>query len=102
MEFILLHRPRGLLAPENMKASMEIGKKIKELYGGKPMLSYVARSEMLIVCIVDVPNAENLMPVCEQMNFLGWNTEVIPVDKAEVAIPKMEKALAEAAKMMKK
>jgi len=99
MEFILLHRPRGPLPPENAKAYLELGKKI--LSGGKG-ISYVARSESLVVCIVGVPNAENLMPVLEQMNLLGINTDVIPVDKTEVAIPKMEKALAEAAKMMKK
>lgn len=94
MEFILLHRPVGVLPLENMKAYSELGKKI--LSRGKS-ISYVARSQALIVCIVDVPNAEDLMPVCEQMNFLGINTEVIPVEKAEVAGAKWEKALAEAA-----
>jgi hypothetical protein len=103
MEFVLLHRPISYLPLENMKASAELAKKARELFPGiKPIARYVARSESLVVCIVDVPNVENLVSFCEQMNLLGVNTEIIPVEKMEVAIPKMEKALAEAAKRMKK
>jgi hypothetical protein len=42
-------------------------------------------------------NTIRAKPVTEQMNLAGWDTEVIPVDRAEVAMAKMEKAMAEAA-----
>ena len=99
MEFILLHRPTGPLPLENVKASIEITKKVTELVpNGKPIASYVARSQALVVCIWDAPNAEDLMPLCEQLNLIGINTEIIPADKMEVAISKMEKAVAQAIK----
>jgi molybdenum cofactor biosynthesis enzyme len=99
MEFILLHRPTGPLPLENVKATIELAKKVNELIpNGKPIAKYVARSQALVVSIVDVPNAEDLMPFCEQLNLLGINTEIIPADKMEVAIPKMENAVAQATK----
>lgn len=103
MEFILIHRPIGPLPPEFMKAGIEFAKKLLEkpeelVPGGKLIAAYGARCESLVVCIWDVPNAENLIPAFEQLNLLGWNTEVIPAEKMEVSIPKFEKALAEAAK----
>jgi xylose isomerase len=33
------------------------------------------------------------MPVGEQMSMMGWDTDIIPVDKMEVALAKFEKAL---------
>jgi hypothetical protein len=33
------------------------------------------------------------MPLLEQMNMLGWETDIIPVEKMEVGLPKAEKAL---------
>lgn len=103
MEFILIHRLIGPLPPEITKAAIEFAKKLLEkpgelVPGGKLIAAYGARCESLAVCIWDVPNAENLMLAFEQLSLLGWNTEVIPAEKMEVAIPKLEKALAEAAK----
>ena len=61
--------------------------------GGKLIGSYYARGEWPAVCIWEVPNIEALMPSVEQMRMLGWNNEVIPAEKAEVAIEKAVKAL---------
>ena len=98
MEVLLIHKPAGLLPPELMAASLEIGKKLEAnpgeiVPGGKMIASYSARGLSMIVCIWEVPNMEALMPLEEQMNMLGWETDTIPVEKMEVAIPKFEKAL---------
>jgi hypothetical protein len=82
-----------------MKASMEVGKQITAKGVGT---SYVARNQMLIICMGNVPSMDSLMPAIEQMNMVGWDTEIIPIEKAEDARPKFEKALAEMQKMMKK
>ena len=60
---------------------------------GKVIASYQARAEWAMFCIWEVPNVEALMPFVEQLRMLGWNTEVIPVDKAEAAVEKFEKAM---------
>lgn len=102
MEVLLLHRPRGQLPPELLKASMEIGKQIlarSPSGGGKLIASYTARNQMLIICLVDTPSMDSVIPTCEQMNMVGWDTEIIPIEKSADAAPKMEKALAE---MLKK
>ena len=98
MEVLLIHRLNGVVPPEMMAASLEIGKKLnfkpEELVpGGKLIAAYSARALSMVVCLWEVPNVEALMPPLEQMNMLGWNTETIPVEKMEVAIPKFEKAL---------
>ena len=81
-----------------MTAGMDMGKKLcakpgEFVPGGKLIGSYMARGKNMLVCIWDVPSVDALMPVMEQMKMGGWNTEVIPVEKTEVAISKLEKAL---------
>ena len=39
------------------------------------------------------PNFDSVAPMLRQMMAAGWNTEVIPVEKSEVAIANMEKAM---------
>lgn len=89
-----------------MKASIEVGKRIVAggplSGGGKLIASYAASNQALIICIVDTPSLDSVVPTCEQMNMIGWDTEIIPVEKSADATPKMEKALAEMEKMMKK
>jgi len=103
MEFILIHRPRGLLPLEVEKLSVEIGKKFivkpeEFVPGGKLIAAFLGRLEELTVTIWDVPSAENLMPFFEQVKNMGWDTTVIPVDNFSDGIAKAEKALTEAAK----
>jgi hypothetical protein len=98
MEVLLIHRLNGVVPPEMMAASLEIGKKLnyntEELVpGGKVIAAYAARALSMVVCLWEVPSMEALMPALEQMNMLGWDTDTIPVEKMEVAIPKFEKAL---------
>jgi hypothetical protein len=102
VEVLLLHRPISVLPPEFMKANMEIAKQILTkgpLGGGKLIAQYVARNQNLIICIVDVPSMDNVVPTLERMAMLGIDTEIIPVEKGTEALPKFEKAMAE---MMKK
>jgi len=98
MDVLLIHRLIGVVPPEMMAASLEIGKKLNSnpdelVPGGKLIASYSARALSMIVCLWEVPSMEALMPPLEQMNMLGWDTDTIPVEKMEVAIPKFEKAL---------
>ena len=98
MEVLLIHKLLGVVPPEMMAAGLEVGKKLEAnpgaiVPGGKLIASYSARGLSLIVCIWEVPSMEALMPLIEQMNMLGWETDTIPVDKMGVAIPKFEKAL---------
>jgi hypothetical protein len=98
VEVLLVHKAIGVVPPDMMAASVEMGKKLTAkpgefVPGGKLIASYMARGIMMIVCLWDVPSLEALMPVTEQMKMGGWNTDVIPVEKTEVAIVKFEKAL---------
>jgi hypothetical protein len=82
-----------------MKAGVELDKKILAqreamVPGGKPIASYYARDLWRIFCIWKVPSLEAMMPLGEQLKMLGSDTDIIPVDEAEVAIPKIEKAMA--------
>ncbi|MBA7687027.1 hypothetical protein ES703_95487 [subsurface metagenome] len=98
MEVLLIHKLIGVVPPEMMAASIDIGKKLvakpgEFVPGGKLIAAYGARALSMIVCLWEVPSMEALMPVLEQMNMLGWDTDTIPVEKMEVALPKFEKAL---------
>ena len=99
MEFILIHKPLSLMSPEMMAAGLEMAKQIqsspeKVVPGGKAIFSYYARAIWCIFCGWEVPKLESLMPLAEQLKMLGWDTDIIPVDKAEVAIQKIETAMA--------
>jgi hypothetical protein len=97
LEFILLHRPKGIPSPEQMKAFMELGKQILAKgpsEGGKVLAQYVARNQMLVICIVDVPSMGSMMTDLERMMMMGVDTEIIPVEKAADFNPKMEKVIA--------
>jgi hypothetical protein len=102
VEVLLLHRPISILPPEFMKANMEIAKQIVAKGpsgGGKLIAQYVARNQNLVICIVDVPSMDSVIPTLERMTMLGIDTEIIPIEKATDALPKFEKAMAE---MLKK
>lgn len=97
MEVLLIHRPIGVLPREWGAASMDIGKKIlakpgELVPGGKLIAAYGARALHKMFCTWEVPSMEALMPLLEQMKVLGWDTDTIPVEKMEVALPKVEKA----------
>jgi hypothetical protein len=98
MEVVCIHKPLSLMPPEMMAAGLELGKKIQAkpeemIPGGKVKGSYYARALWAIYCVWEVPSVESLMPVAEQLKMVGWNTEIIPVDEAEVALQKLEKAM---------
>jgi hypothetical protein len=98
MEFILVHKPRGITSPEVMARNIENTKKLVAkpdafVPGGKVIASYAARSKALVVCIWEAPSAEALCPVLEQMVLGGWDTDVIPAEKTTVYLEKTEKAL---------
>ncbi len=97
MEFVLVHRPIGMLAPESMKPTLETAKKMCAnpqafVPGGKVIASYYAIGEPTIYCIWDVSSFDALAPMLRNMSLVGWSTQVIPAEKAEIAIPKLEKA----------
>ena len=98
MEVILIHKLRGLVPPEMLIGSIELGKKLianpQELVpGGKIIAYYSARGFSMIVCIWVVPSVEALMPFVEQLYMLGWDTDTIPAEEFEAAILRHEKAI---------
>ncbi len=52
--------------------------------------------DQVIFCIWDSPTVDSLTPVLGSMMVAGWQTEVIPVEKIEDALPKLEKAYQDA------
>jgi hypothetical protein len=98
MEVLLIHKPIGLLPPESWVALTELGKRLETnpgamVPGGKLIASYSARTLSMIICLWEVPSVDAFMPTLEQMNMLGVDTDIIPVDKMKVAITKFEQAL---------
>jgi len=96
MEFVLLHRMIGTPTPESLKGIIELSKRAEELVPqGKLIASYSFIAKAGSLCIWEVLNVEALVPIISQLINLGMETEVIPAEKTEVAIPKLEKAVAE-------
>ena len=98
MEVMLIHKPIGLLPPEAWTALMEMAKKANTnageiVPGAKLMASYSARGLSTIFCLWEVPSVEAMMPAVEQMSMLGLDTDIIPVEKTSVSIPKFEQFL---------
>ena len=102
MEYVIIHRQLGPVPPEMMKMVVETAKQFaadptKFVPGGKLIASYKARGQSMVVCIWEVPSIDALTPLLEKMNFMEWETEVIPAEKMSDFIPKAEKMLSEMA-----
>ncbi len=107
MQFVLVHKGPGIIPPEGMKLILETAKQMCAnpqafVPGGKVIASYYAIGAQTIFCIWDVPQVEALSSMIRNMSLVGWDTEVIPAESAEVAILHIEKAVQELAQMMKK
>lgn len=97
LEFVLIHKLQYTLPPGIFVAAIQFMKRVIEdssevVPCGKLIASYNACGQWLQVSIWDAPNIAALLPLIEEMRGLGFNTEVIPAEKAEVAIPKWEKS----------
>jgi hypothetical protein len=98
MQFVLIHKSLGMATPEVMKFTIETAKQLCAnpqafVPGGKVIASYYAIGAQAIYCIWDVPNVEAFSDLLRNMSLVGWNTEVIPAESAEVAIGNIEKAV---------
>jgi len=98
MEVVLIYRPVGAVSPEALKATIELGKQSvanpeRAVPGGKLIAAYWARSQWFALDVWDVPTIDVLMPMIEQSVGLGFNVELIPVEKQEAQMAKVEKAL---------
>jgi hypothetical protein len=98
MEFILIHKPRGIFSPEVATATIEQVRKLLAkpddfVPGGKLIASYAARGKSFTLCIWDAPSAEALCPFIEQLALAGWDTDIMPAEKMTVHIEKLAKAL---------
>ena len=98
MNFILIHKPLGIVPPEIMEGTLkEVGKLLTKpdnfVPGGKLIASYGARGKSLVVCIWDAPNAEALCPFIEQLNLAGWDTDIMLADEMSIHIEKLAKGL---------
>lgn len=102
MRILLIHTQLGPVPPEMMVKTIELGKELaadtaKFVPEGKLIGSYKAIGQSRVVCLWDVPSIDALTPLLEQMNFLEWETEVIPVETMDVFIAKAEKIMAQMA-----
>ena len=75
-----------------IKKAIEMGKQLeadpsKFVPGGKPIATYKALGQSMVICIWEVPSLDALTPIIQQMNFMEWETEVIPVEKMSDFIP---------------
>ncbi|OYT51649.1 MAG: hypothetical protein B6U73_01585 [Desulfurococcales archaeon ex4484_204] len=98
LEVVLLHKPLGPLPPEALRAALELVKKVVEnpssiVPGGRIVAAYNAVGKWFQVCIWDVPSVEALLPFIEGLRGAGINTEVVPAESVEKAIPKWERSL---------
>jgi hypothetical protein len=59
---------------------------------GKLIGSYTALNQMLVICLVDTPSIDNVIPIVEKMMMMGVDTEIIPIEKTIDFTPKIEKA----------
>jgi hypothetical protein len=103
MEFIMIHKPQGVIPPEVMAGTLEqVGKLVARpgdyVPGGKLIASYGARGKSFVVCIWDAPSAEALCPFVEQLAMAGWETDIMPADEMTVHVKKLGKALQAARK----
>lgn len=100
MEFVLIHKPLGPLPPEVLKKTLEFTKMVvtqpsRVVPDGRLVASYNALGQWVQICVWEAPSADALTPLLEGLRALGFNTEVIPVEKVEEAIPKWEKGLSQ-------
>ena len=98
MEFILIHKPRGIIPPDVLTDQMEQVKKLlakpdEFVPGGKLVASYAVRGKMLVICIWDAPSIEAVCPMAEQMDLGGWDTDIMPLEKMSVHLEKLSKAM---------
>ena len=98
MEFILIHKPRGIISAEVMAATIEQAGKLMAkpddfVPGGKLIASYVPRGKSMIFCVWDAPGVEALCPFVDQLEMVGWDTDIMPAEKTAVHIEKLAKAL---------
>ena len=105
MEYILVHKPVGSLAPEVMKGTLAIAKQLRAnpgafVPGGKLVESYYAIGQQAIFCVWDAPTIDSMAPLMRNMSISGWNTEIVPVERSAVAIENIEKAMLAVQAMM--
>ena len=100
MEILLIHTQLGPVPIEMTVKTIEIAKELaadpsKFVPGGKLKGSYKAIGQSCVVCLWDVPSIDALTPLLQQMNFMEWETEVIPVETMDVFISKAENMIAQ-------
>ncbi len=98
MDFILKHKPMGVLPPEVMKACFDMAKQLSAnpaqmVPGAKFKESYWQIGTQTIYCLWEAPNIDTIAPLLRQMSVMNWETEVIPVEKGEVALASTEKMM---------
>jgi len=99
MLFVLIHRMMGLVPPEIQMHILEIIKKRKEIAkGAKELASYAPIAYQGAICVLEIDNLEKLMPLLGQLAGCGVSTEIIPVEKSEVAMKNWEEAIKAAMK----
>jgi hypothetical protein len=99
MMYILVHKMRGYMTPEQIMPMMEPTKNLVEnpssfVPGGKLIGSYVARNKNYVVCVWDAPDAEALSFLVEQMELGGWDTDIMLGETMAQHLERITKAFA--------
>ncbi len=106
MDYVLIHKPIGLVPPEGMKLAMDMSKKLRAnpqefVPGGKVIASYYAIGKQEIFCIWNVPTIDAFTGLLRMMSIAGWDTDVIPVENGQTAIESIEKTMMDMMAQMK-
>jgi hypothetical protein len=93
MEFILIHKPLGVISPEVMLRTMEqvrelLAKPDRFVPGGKLIASYGARGKSFVVCVWEAPSADAFCSFIEHLVPAGWETDIMPAEKMSVQVEK--------------
>ncbi len=98
MEFILVHKPMGVLPSDMMKACFDMAKKLQAnpgqfAPGAKFKESYWTIGKQTIYCLWEAPNIDSFASLLRQMSIMNWETDVVPVEKGDVALANTEKMM---------
>ncbi len=81
-----------------MKALEIVKNRERIAQGAKELASYSPIGYQGAICIMETDKFENLVPLLNALSGVGVDTEIIPVEKSEVALKKWEEGVKEAMK----
>jgi hypothetical protein len=98
MDFILIHTLRSTPTPQELAVMVEqtkmfLAKPGDFVPGGKLLISRVALNKGIFICIWNAPGIEALCPLVSQLEFGGWETDILPAETMEAHLDRSVKFL---------